>query len=128
MKSLVTLAAFAAIALPASAASAQALDGQKIYMQSCAMCHYPVDKADDQPRMGPSLKNVMGRKAGSLAGYTRFSPAMKKYGKVWNEQTLDAFLAAPRTEVPGTMMGFAGINDAAKRKALIAFLKNPAGK
>ncbi len=128
MKNLLTLAALAAFALPATAATAQAVDGQKVFMQSCAMCHYPVDKPDDQPRMGPSLKNVFGRKAGTLPGFTRFSPAMKKYGKAWNDQTLDAFLIAPRTEVPGTMMGFAGIPDAAKRKALIAFLKKPAGK
>jgi cytochrome c len=65
---------------------------------------------------------VVGRKAGTAAGYT-YSPAMKAYGKTWTAATLDAYLAAPMQAVPGTKMVFLGVKDAAKRASLIGYLK-----
>jgi cytochrome c len=48
---------------------------------------------------------------------------MKAKGGNWDEAALDAYLAAPSKIVPGTKMAFAGVSDAAKRKALIEYLK-----
>ena len=42
---------------------------------------------------------------------------------VWNENTLDRFLASPPAVVPGTAMGYAGIADRKERADLIAYLK-----
>lgn len=47
---------------------------------------------------------------------------MKARGGVWDEAALDAYLAAPMKNLPGTRMAFAGIPDAAERKALILYL------
>jgi len=48
---------------------------------------------------------------------------MKRSKIVWNEKTLDRFLASPLTVVPGTAMGYAGVTDSKERSELIAYLK-----
>ena len=44
--------------------------------------------------LGPSLAGVVGRKAGTEAGFN-YSPAMKSADIVWNPQTLDQYLTDP---------------------------------
>jgi cytochrome c len=109
----------AAIALLAS--NAFALDGdpargEQLYSR-CQGCH-----SIDVDRVGPRHADLFGRQAGSLAGYN-YSGAMRAAGVVWDESTLDQFLAAPRKFIPGTKMPFAGISDAQERADLIAWLK-----
>lgn len=84
----------------------------------CAACHATTKGTN---KLGPSLFGVVGRKAGTAAGY-KPSPAMVKSGKVWTPAALDAFIAAPAKTVPGTRMPYGGMADAAKRKALVAYL------
>ena len=48
---------------------------------------------------------------------------MKRSNLVWNEKTLDLFLANPGKAVPGTTMGYAGVKDRKERVDLIAYLK-----
>jgi cytochrome c len=67
---------------------------------------------------------VFGRRAGSLPGYS-YSAAMKAQTFIWNDQTLDRWLARPADLVPGTAMAFAGIDSKADRDALIAYLRTP---
>jgi cytochrome c2 len=84
----------------------------------CAACHAP------QPgvaNVGPSLTGVFGRKAGTLADF-RYSPALKRSGITWTPETLDTFLADPQKAVPNNRMPYAGMQDAADRADLIAFL------
>jgi cytochrome c len=57
-----------------------------------------------------------------VEGY-RYSPAMRESGIVWTEASLDAFLESPRTAVPRTKMGYAGIKDPQERADLVAYLK-----
>jgi cytochrome c len=72
---------------------------------------------------GPSLAGVLGRPAGVLASFQRYSPALKSAGIVWNDRTLDAWLADPQSFIPGTRMIFQGIDAARIRADLIAYLK-----
>ena len=44
---------------------------------------------------GPSLAFILGRKAGGLPSFRRYSPALKSFGVTWSEQTLDQWLADP---------------------------------
>lgn len=122
-----SLAVFCLIAAPALAAPpaapgapaiAQAAAGQTVFAQ-CKSCH---SLEAGKTMTGPSLKGLFGRKSGTLAGYT-FSPAMKAYGKTWDEVSLNAYLEAPLKTVKGTKMAFAGVKDPVKRAALIAYLK-----
>jgi cytochrome c len=109
------LAALAA--LPATAAaSGDAARGAQIY-ERCAACH-----SLERDRTGPRHCGLFGRRAGSLPSF-EFSPAMRSSGILWNERTLDRFLAAPTKVVPGTYMGYAGIDDPRERADLIAYLK-----
>jgi cytochrome c len=90
--------------------------GETIY-HKCQGCH-----SIDRNRIGPEHMGLFGRQAGSLTDFD-YSEAMKKSGIVWNEQTLDTFLADPRGVVPGTKMTYAGIKSAQDRADLIAYLK-----
>ncbi|HRX39664.1 MAG: c-type cytochrome [Caulobacterales bacterium] len=98
--------------------------GQQLFTQ-CGICHSPADPATaaGQIRLtGPNLWNVVGRPSASFDGYA-YSPAMRKAGLVWDEQTLDRFLDTPQMVVPGTRMSFAGVHDAGERQAIIDYLK-----
>jgi cytochrome c len=83
----------------------------------CLACH-----ALAYDRTGPRHCGLFGRRAGSVQGF-EYSAAMKQSKIVWNEKTLDRFLANPLTNIPGTAMGYAGVTDGKERTDLIAYLK-----
>ena len=93
-------------------------EGAKVY-NKCKACHV-VDEAKN--RVGPHLVGIIGRPAGSVEGYS-YSAAMKESGIVWDEASLDAYLASPREVVPGTKMAFAGLRQEEERADVIAYLK-----
>ena len=115
-----TFAVLIAAALTQSHADAlpagDPLRGEAIY-HKCQGCH-----SIDRNRVGPKHIGLFGRQAGSLPDFD-YSEAMKRSGIVWNEQTLDSFLADPRGVVPGTKMTYAGIKNPQDRADLIAYLK-----
>ncbi len=103
----------------AEAAPGDAAHGAQAF-RACVACHTVVP---DRNMTGPSLAGVWGRKAGTLASFDRYSPALKAAGLVWDDQTLDKWLAAPAALVPGNRMTFKGVTDAETRRDLIAFLR-----
>ena len=74
-------------------------------------------------RVGPHHCGLLGRRAGSVAGFN-YSAAMKKMGITWSEKTLDRFLTKPLKMVPGTAMTYDGVADPKDRADLIAYLKH----
>ena len=95
--------------------------GRQLFAQ-CVLCH----DAEGQRNIGPSLSGVFGRRVAAVADFDRFSTALKAFaskGSIWDEQTLDAFLESPRDLVPGTYMGFTGMDNAKDRTALIRYLE-----
>ncbi|HEV8553770.1 MAG TPA: cytochrome c family protein [Casimicrobiaceae bacterium] len=113
-------AAFVLIANPGFAAAAgDPLQGARAF-QNCVACH-SIDAGRNMT--GPSLADVVGRKAGGLANFHRYSDALKRSGIVWSEQTLDAWIANPAAVIPGNDMRFQGIGDAQTRNNLVAYLK-----
>lgn len=109
-------------------AHAQSADGARVFANKCQSCHFDPAKVGDQPRLGPSLRNVVGRKAGSLPGYIRYSPAMKAFNRTWDPDLVKLFLAAPRKLVPGTTMSFPGLANPAERDALVRYLQGASSK
>jgi cytochrome c len=103
--------------------TAQAADPDEMpFNNNCRTCHSA--KAGDN-RLGPSLGGVVGRKAGTEPGYASYSEALKKSGVVWDEATLDRFIASPEKVVPNNnMKPFAGVPDEAVRRQIIAYLKS----
>jgi len=90
----------------------------KAVFEQCAACH-SLDGSGDYD--GPSLKGVIGRKAGSLEDY-RYSAAMKRSDVTWDAASLDTYITDPQAFIPGNRMAFGGISDKAERDDLIAYL------
>jgi cytochrome c len=105
------VAAALALASPSYAGPGEAIYGR------CQACH-----SFEYHRTGPKHCGLFGRRAGSAEGY-EYSSAMKRSGIVWSTRSLDRFLAAPTSVLPGTTMTYAGVPDAKERAALIAYLK-----
>jgi cytochrome c len=93
--------------------------GQRVF-GACAACH---SLQPDQNMTGPSLAGLWNRKAGSVASFSRYSPALKSANIVWNDKTLDDWITDPQHLVPGNQMTFPGVKDARQRADLLAFLK-----
>lgn len=112
------LLSFLLLAGPAWAGSpaGDPVRGEQLY-ERCAACH---SLARD--RTGPRHCGLFGRRAGSVEGFD-YSPALAASGIVWDAASLDRFLAAPLETVPGTTMGYAGVEDAQERADLVAYLR-----
>ena len=91
--------------------------GQKVF-EVCSACHAANGASNE---VGPSLRGVFGRKAGTLEDF-RYSPAMKRSGITWDAQTLAAFIAEPQKVVPANRMPYDGLPDARARADLLAYL------
>lgn len=107
----------AAAVQPAKAQDAAA--GEKIYAV-CRACHQVGENA--KLAVGPPLNGLIGRKAGSYAGYS-YSDANKNSGLTWDEATFREYIQNPRAKIPGTKMVYAGLKDEAKITDLLAFLQ-----
>lgn len=95
--------------------SGDPLRGRELYESRCIACH-----SIDASRVGPAHKDVVGRKAGSVADYD-YSPAVKKSGVVWTALTLDRWLTDPEKTIPGQKMGYS-VPDTKDRADIIAWL------
>ncbi|BEV45178.1 cytochrome c family protein [Afipia carboxidovorans] len=115
---------FATVLALASAgiSQAQAQDaaaGEKVFA-ACKACHQIGETAKNG--VGPELNGLIGRKAGSVAGYN-YSAANKNSGLTWDEATFREYIKDPKAKVPGTKMIYAGLKDQKKTDDLVAFLK-----
>lgn len=121
-RTLPAAAILLAVPLAAGPALAQAdiASGQKLYQQRCAICH--TLKATEKKPTGPHLEGLFGRKAAAVADFN-YSAGMKGSGIVWDEKSLNDYLAAPTKLVPGTTMPV-GIPQAADREDVVAYLKS----
>ena len=120
--SLLLAFALAQIALHASALAQDAEHGRQTY-KVCLPCHVPDVETN---KLGPHLKGVFGRAAGSVDGF-RYSQAMRDAGAaglVWDEKSLSEFLSSPKSKVPGTSMRFWGFWSQSPIDDLIAYLKS----
>jgi cytochrome c len=104
---------------PALAADGNATRGQRVF-NACAQCH---SLEPERNMTGPSLAELWNRKAGSLASFPRYSPALKSSELIWSDKTLDQWIKEPQHVVPGNQMTFPGVKDPQQRSDLLAFLK-----
>jgi len=111
------LAGAAASGTAAEPAAGNAAKGASLYEQRCGACH-----SVDAHRVGPSHRNVFGRKAGAASGYD-YSPALRASTVRWDGTTLAAWLADPEKLIPGQRMGYS-VSEAGDRSDLIAYLRS----
>jgi len=97
-----------------------AANGKAVFAQ-CSTCH-AIDAGLN--KIGPSLHGVIGRKSGSVAGFS-YSAANANSGFVWTKEKLFQHLEKPQRVIPGTKMMFGGLPDAQKRADVIAYLETP---
>jgi cytochrome c len=111
--------AFASAVIGPAHAQGSPQRGAMVY-RACVGCH------SLEPGMhltGPSLADLWGKKAASVADFPRYSRALKAQEFLWDETALNAWLANPAEFVAGSQMTFRGIEDEKTRQDLVAFLR-----
>jgi cytochrome c len=119
MRKLTIVAILASVAGAGGARAQDAAAGEKVFVV-CKACHQVGETAKNA--VGPLLNGVIGRKAGSVPGYS-YSTANKDSGITWDEATFREYIKDPKAKVPGTKMAYAGLKDEQKTSDLVAFLK-----
>jgi cytochrome c len=89
--------------------------------KKCGACH--TFAKGEKNGVGPNLYGVVGDHVGEGRGFN-FSAAMKAKGGTWTIDALNQFIANPKGYVPGTAMGFAGIQKDSERADLLAYLNS----
>lgn len=108
--------ALALVSLVPALAQAQSINrGQELVESRCFACH-----SLDVNRVGPALRGVVGRRAGTAEGFT-YSAALGAATHVWDEHSIKAWLANPEMVVPGQYMNFR-LEQAQDREDVVAYL------
>lgn len=105
-------------------ASGSADAGRNVFKR-CQACHTDTDGGPN--KVGPNLWDIVDRPIASHEGFS-YSAAMKDFSeggeKVWTFENLDAFIKAPKKDIPGTAMGFAGLAKDQDRADLLVYLNS----
>jgi cytochrome c len=118
------IAAAMGAAAPQAARAADTLEkarvaaGEIIFRDRCRICHSP---DVEHVSYGPTLVNVVGRPAGSVAGY-EYSEALSSSGIVWTTEALRAWIANNDGLMPGTKMRHVGVTDQTEQDFILAYL------
>ena len=97
-------------------------EARSFTLRRCGSCHNVDPGAPN--KVGPNLWGVGGQPAGLAQGFTysRVLRQRAESGLVWNEDNLRAFIESPRSFMPGTRMGFQGLNDPDQVDQIIGYL------
>lgn len=118
----ITLAGTSLIVAASAVQAADIEAGEKVF-RKCKACHAVGDGAKN--KVGPHLNDLFGRTAGEIADYKYSKAMLDKGGEglVWDDETLAAYLAAPKKYVKGTKMAFAGLKKDEDIANITAYLK-----
>ena len=106
--------------------SALVAAGEKAF-RKCKACHQIGDGAEN--KTGPHLNGIMGRGIGGMDGfsYSNVFKAAAEEGRVWDAESMAAFLTKPKEYFKGTKMSFAGFRKQEEIDAVIAYLQEVGG-
>lgn len=119
---LLALSGMPALAESSAVAGIKLAAGQQFFDAECHRCH-AIDTTDKS--YGPPLEGVIGRQAGSVAGYP-YSDALKSAGFVWTEPALKAWMEDNQGLIPGTKMRHVGITDPVEQEFILTWLRHAA--
>jgi cytochrome c len=122
----VFVVAMAAITTPAAvsvnaANAGDPLRGKDLFEKRCGGCH-----SLDADKEGPRLRNVYGRKAGSISSF-KYSDALKGAQVTWDQVSLDKWLTNTESVVSDNDMDF-HVQKADERADIIEYLRISSGK
>lgn len=107
---------FALFGMAGAAGSASA--GAVVFEEECGECHTVTGKH----KKGPTLRGIVGRKAGTAPGFNDYSDPVKNSNLTWTAEELDKYLTRPKQFSPSIKMKYDGLPDAKARADLIEFL------
>ncbi len=99
------------------AAKADATAGAQTFGK-CKSCH----SVEGKNMTGPHLNGVVGRPRASVDGFVYSDAMAAKKGDPWTPDLIYTFIKAPKSYVPGTKMGFAGLASPQDRANVVAYL------
>lgn len=103
-------------------AAANAENGRTIATRVCGSCH--TFNEGGRAGVGPNLYGIVGNHHAHMEGFN-YSAGMKaKSGETWDYEALNTFISGPSRAIPGTRMAYGGMNSAAQRADVIAFLRS----
>ncbi len=122
MKRILSVAAAMFIASSFAAfAEGDVTKGKKVF-NKCKACH--AVGPDAKNKVGPTLNGIIDAGWGQVEGY-KYSKALlagKDEGRVWDVETLEAYLIKPKEVIPKGKMAFAGLKKEDDRANIIAYL------
>jgi cytochrome c len=95
--------------------------GEELFQKRCGGCH-----TLDLDKEGPRLRDVYGRKAGSISSF-KYSDALKSSQVSWDEASLNKWLTNTESLVPDNDMDF-HVASPDERADIIRFLRVSSGK
>jgi cytochrome c len=104
---------------PMLAWAGDAASGERLFRTQCASCH---STEPGRNMIGPSLAGVYGRAYGTAPGF-RYSAASRGAAVVWDEESLDKYIANPRSVLPQAAMAYPGLRNAGQRADILAYLQ-----
>ena len=116
---ILTLIGLAGALATVARAEGDSVAGEESFKSRCLGCHEHSSKGN---ALGASLVGVIGRKAGTLPRAT-FSRALTESDIIWDEKSLDEYIASSSKKVPWTLMSAHAIPSPKERADIIAYLK-----
>ena len=95
--------------------------GKDLFEKRCGGCH-----SLDADKEGPRLRNVYGRKAGSIVSF-KYSDGLKGAPVTWDQASLDKWLTNTESVVPDNDMDF-HVSKADERADIIQYLRVSSGR
>eukprot|EP01090_Pellita_catalonica_P008828 TRINITY_DN19899_c0_g1_i1.p1 TRINITY_DN19899_c0_g1~~TRINITY_DN19899_c0_g1_i1.p1 ORF type:complete len:114 (-),score=27.33 TRINITY_DN19899_c0_g1_i1:48-389(-) len=97
-----------------------ATKGEKLFKARCTQCH-TINKGGPN-KQGPNLYGIVGRKTGSVPGYS-YTKANREADITWTPENLFEYLEKPKKFIPKTKMTFAGFRKPQDRADVVAYLE-----
>ena len=122
IRSMPALAAVGLLSMTVAAsawADGDVAKGKRVF-NKCKTCH---ELETAKNKIGPTLQGVIGRKAGTVPGF-KYSSAMQNAGIVWDEKTIQQYIADPKKMIPGNKMVLAPIKSEDQREDVVAYIKS----
>jgi len=119
--SAAAISSFPHVSRAAGTINGNAETGKQLFQKRCTGCH-----TFDSNKEGPRLRGVLGRKAGSVTEFS-YSNELKAAHIIWDEGSLDQWLANPDAVIPDNDMAF-HVSNPQERADIIQFLRQASNK